>query len=89
MSTSARIIAACLVLAAVGCSNLSPSAQRTLSGGAIGAGAGVAIGIVGGAPLLGALVGGGAGAAIGASTSEGQFTFLPSPPRPTPAPDPS
>jgi osmotically inducible lipoprotein OsmB len=49
------------------CSNMSPREQRALSGGAIGAGGGAAIGaITGGSPLTGALIGGAGGAAIGA-----------------------
>jgi len=46
-----------------GCSHMSPTKQRTLSGGAIGAGAGAVIGAVaGGSPGIGAAVGGAAGA---------------------------
>jgi hypothetical protein len=53
--------------AAVGCANMTPSQQRALSGGAIGAAGGAAVGaIVGGSPALGAVVGGAAGTAVGA-----------------------
>lgn len=46
-----------------GCAHMSPTEQRTLSGGAIGAGAGAAVGaIAGGSPGIGAAVGGAAGA---------------------------
>lgn len=52
-----------LVLMLGGCAHMSPTEQRTLSGGAIGAGAGAAIGaIAGGSPGIGAAVGGAAGA---------------------------
>jgi hypothetical protein len=44
--------------------------QRALSGGAIGAGGGAAVGAVtGGSPLTGALIGGAGGAAAGALTA--------------------
>lgn len=52
-----------LVFMLGGCAHMSPTEQRTLSGGAIGAGAGAAIGaIAGGSPGIGAAVGGAAGA---------------------------
>ena len=50
-------------LALGGCSGMSDNEQRTLSGGAIGAGAGAAIGAVSGNAGLGAVVGAGAGLA--------------------------
>jgi osmotically inducible lipoprotein OsmB len=51
----------------LGCANLTPTQQRALSGGAIGAAGGAALGaMVGGSPALGAAVGGAAGAATGA-----------------------
>ena len=52
-------------LALVGCSGMSDTEQRTLSGAAIGAGAGTAIGAVSGNTGLGAVVGTAAGAAGG------------------------
>ncbi len=53
------VVAACIWC--VGCSGLSSTEQRMLSGGAIGAGGGALIGAVGGSAALGAAVGGGAG----------------------------
>jgi len=53
-----------------GCDHMSNTQQRTLSGGAIGAGAGAALGAVtGGSPAAGALIGGAAGAGAGYLTS--------------------
>lgn len=46
---------------AVGCSGMSYTAQRTLSGGAMGAAGGAAIGAIAGNPGMGAAIGGGAG----------------------------
>jgi osmotically inducible lipoprotein OsmB len=46
---------------ALGCSGMSPTAQRTLSGGAIGAASGAAIGAIAGDAATGAAIGGGAG----------------------------
>ena len=59
-----------LLIAVAGCSNLDTQQQRALSGGAMGAGAGAAVGLLTGSPFLGTVVGGAAGAAIGAFTSE-------------------
>jgi hypothetical protein len=57
---------AVVMLASVGCANMSPQQQRALSGGAIGAAGGAALGaITGGSPAIGAGVGGAAGAATG------------------------
>ena len=63
---------ACATLAAIGliplggCSGLSQTEQRMLSGGAIGAAGGAAIGaITGGSALTGAVIGGAAGTAGG------------------------
>lgn len=65
-----RLLALFLVwmtVVAVGCANMTPTQQRALSGGAIGAAGGAAVGaIVGGSPAIGAAVGGAAGAATGA-----------------------
>lgn len=43
------------------CTGMSDTAQRTLSGGAIGAGSGALIGAAAGSAGTGALIGGGAG----------------------------
>ena len=48
-------------LLAVGCSGMSYTAQRTLSGGAMGAAGGAAIGAIAGNAGAGAAIGGGAG----------------------------
>ncbi len=45
-----------------GCSGMSTTQQRTLSGGAIGAGGGTLIGWAAGCPACGAAIGAGAGA---------------------------
>lgn len=53
-------------LALSGCSNLDQTEQRVLSGGAIGAGTGLAIGALsGGSALVGGLIGAGGGAGLG------------------------
>lgn len=53
-------------LALTGCSNMNDTQQRVLSGGAIGAGAGAAIGaLTGGSALAGGLIGAGGGAGLG------------------------
>ncbi len=61
-------IAVLIMVAALlvgGCSGMSDTTQRTLSGGAIGAGAGSLIGWAAGCPACGAAIGGGAGLAGG------------------------
>jgi hypothetical protein len=63
----ALVAAVAVPLAA--CDGLSRREQRALSGGAIGAAGGAAVGaITGGSPLTGALIGGAGGAAVGALT---------------------
>ncbi len=63
-------LAAILVTTAA-CSDMNDQQQRAVSGGAIGAGGGALFGwLVGGNPLIGALVGGAGGAAVGALTSK-------------------
>jgi len=58
---------------AAGCSNLSQTEQRMLTGGAIGAAGGaVLVAVTGGSILAGSLIGAGAGAAIGGLTSIGE-----------------
>jgi osmotically inducible lipoprotein OsmB len=66
--TLVRVLLLVVVLsAAVGCANMTPRQQRALSGGAIGAAGGAALGtITGGSPALGAALGGAAGVATGA-----------------------
>jgi hypothetical protein len=59
------IIIVIIGLALGGCSGMSDTEQRTLSGAAIGAGAGTAIGAVSGNTALGAVVGTAAGATGG------------------------
>ena len=51
-----------LALAVGGCSGMSSTQQRVLSGGAIGAGGGALIGWAAGSPAAGAAIGAGAGA---------------------------
>ena len=53
------VLVAALVLG--GCSGMSYTEQRVLSGGAIGAGSGALIGWAAGCPGCGAAIGGGAG----------------------------
>jgi osmotically inducible lipoprotein OsmB len=53
------IVVAALVMG--GCSGMSPTQQRVLSGGAIGASSGALIGWAAGCPACGAAIGGGAG----------------------------
>jgi osmotically inducible lipoprotein OsmB len=48
-----------------GCSGMSNTQQRVVSGGAIGAGSGALIGWAAGCPACGAAIGGGAGLAGG------------------------
>jgi hypothetical protein len=65
------LILVAALLVTVGCANMTPTQQRALSGGAIGAGGGAALGaITGGSPALGAAVGGAVGAAAGALSGE-------------------
>jgi osmotically inducible lipoprotein OsmB len=58
-----------LVIGLAACSGMNRTQQRALSGGAIGAAGGAAIGaITGGSLVGGALLGGAGGAAVGALT---------------------
>ncbi len=60
------ILAASIILPVAGCTNMSKTQQGTLSGGAIGAGAGLGIAAVSGGNLwVGTAVGAGAGALTG------------------------
>lgn len=76
MRKSLPVVAAVLVLAlglGAGCSNLSKTEQRTLTGGAIGAASGAVItAIAGGSLVVGTLIGAGAGAVLGALTTLGE-----------------
>ena len=58
-----KIVSAILVLGLLvsGCAGMSPTEQRVLSGGAMGAAGGTLIGLAAGSPAIGAAVGGGAG----------------------------
>ncbi len=63
-------LVAALVLPLAACDGLSAREQRALSGGAIGAAGGAAVGaLTGGSPMTGALIGGAGGAAVGALTT--------------------
>lgn len=55
------ILVVVLALALGGCSGMSSTQQRMLSGGAIGASSGALIGWAAGSPAAGAAIGGGAG----------------------------
>ncbi len=63
IKTVILVLVAALLLS--GCSGMSYTTQRTLSGGAIGASGGALIGWAAGNPAVGAAVGAGAGAAAG------------------------
>jgi hypothetical protein len=63
-------LAVALILPLAACENMSRTQQRALSGGAIGAAGGAAVGALTGTSLLtGAVIGGAGGAAVGALTS--------------------
>lgn len=64
------IVALVLALGLSACADMTNRQQRALSGGAIGAAGGAAIGLMTGGVVTGALIGGGAGAAIGALMPE-------------------
>ncbi len=60
-------VAICVITLS-GCANMSPTGQRALSGGAIGAAGGAVLGtVVAGNPAVGAAVGGAVGAGVGAA----------------------
>jgi osmotically inducible lipoprotein OsmB len=54
-----------MTLALGGCAGMTPTEQRTLSGGAMGAGAGAVFGAIAGNAALGAAIGGAVGTAGG------------------------
>jgi hypothetical protein len=65
------IVAVLMVLPIAGCTNMSKTQQGTLSGGAIGAGAGLGIAALSGGNLwVGTAVGAGAGALTGYMVSK-------------------
>jgi len=57
----AVILVLVVALALAGCSGMSNTQQRVVSGGAIGASSGALIGWAAGSPAAGAAIGGGAG----------------------------
>lgn len=66
MKTAKCFTAVLLTVFTFGCAGLTPTQQRTLSGGAIGAAGGAAItAIAGGNAAVGAAIGGAAGALTG------------------------
>jgi hypothetical protein len=70
-SVIGAVTAISLLFATAACSNMSQQEQRALSGGAIGAGAGVALGWITGAnPLVTGALGAAGGAAVGALTTK-------------------
>lgn len=69
MNKTYAIAALVACLAVSGCDHMNQQQQRALSGGAIGAVGGAAIGaMTGGGLVTGALIGGAGGAAVGALT---------------------
>ena len=60
MKRTALVIMVAVLLVG-GCSGMSPTQQRVVSGGAIGASSGALIGWAAGCPACGAAIGGGAG----------------------------
>lgn len=67
----ARIaLAAALIAPLAACEGMNRTQQRALSGGALGAAGGAAVGaLTGGSAVTGALIGGAGGAALGALTA--------------------
>jgi len=64
------------VLFLVGCANMTPTQQTTLSGGAMGAAGGAAItAIAGGNPAIGAAIGGAAGALGGYISGQRRYGY--------------
>ena len=71
VATAKLAFISALLIATAGCSGLSDREQRAVSGGAIGAAGGAAIGLLtGGSAVTGALIGGAGGAAVGALTGK-------------------
>ena len=65
MKRSVTAVILAMSLAFIGCAGMSDTEQRTLSGGAIGAGAGAVVGAIAGNTAMGAAVGAVGGAAGG------------------------
>lgn len=65
MKRSVIVLMLVLTLGLFGCAGMSDTEQRTLSGGAIGAGAGAVVGAMSGEAVWGAAIGAAAGAAGG------------------------
>jgi hypothetical protein len=64
------VLAMALIAPLAACEGMNRSQQRALSGGAIGAAGGAAVGaLTGGSLVTGAVIGGAGGAAVGALTS--------------------
>lgn len=68
--TLAGTMAALALVTLSACSDMSKKEQRALSGGALGAAAGGAIGLMTGSWVTGAVIGGAGGAAAGALTDD-------------------
>ena len=70
MNTIKLVLVTTLLLATTACGNTM--GERALTGGAIGAGSGAAVGAVTGVGVLpGALIGGAVGAGVGVATTPG------------------
>lgn len=66
MRTAKRYTAVLLTVFTLGCAGMTPTQQRALSGGAIGAAGGAALSaIAGGSAAVGAVIGGAAGVLTG------------------------
>ena len=65
MKALAAISILALYVGSLGCANMTPTEQRALSGGAMGAAGGAVIGAIAGNAAAGAAVGGAAGVAGG------------------------
>ena len=65
MKTVAIVLVLCISSTLFGCAGMTETQQRTLSGGALGAGAGAIIGAAAGDALWGAAIGAAAGSAGG------------------------
>ncbi len=74
MKSITRVAAAIILMISIaGCAGMNSTEQRMLSGGAIGAGAGAAVGAIsGGSAATGAIVGGAAGVVGGLIVDEAE-----------------